>query len=421
MRILLRYLLLFVGLIAAYVAFGLVASLMPQKAVEEHVKETVDQHDLQSDFWFAFLYKSTYYMDNFTDALIVNQAMTNGKTELNLWQRIMLVPRKNGGGEECESLKVLSEGNQAMQEYHYPRYWHGSTFLMRILLFFNDYLALRTFFYILSSLLLLWVLILLARRVGAWAAMIYCLALVSVNLFLMQHSIQFLTTLLLALVGSLWVLYRTKEGRQLAVLFFVLGSLTTYFDLLTCPLLTWGLPLLVWLVLGKKREDGRFSILTSLTWVIGYAATWATKWLLATVTTPVDVFADATGQAALRASVEEFDRWEAVTRNLEQVPWFYATIALGVLVLLAVRHFNRKGWRQALQCLVVALAPLVWFMALANHSGLHHWFTYRILAITVVGVLFAAASLVDWEHIKRKKEVKEEGVKETEVKELRQM
>ena len=414
MRSLLRYLLLFVGLIAAYVVFGLATSLLPQAPVEEHVKETVDQHDLQSDFWFAFLYKSTYYMDNFTDALIVNQALTNGRTEQNLWQRTMLVPRMNGGGEECETLRRMVDGDPSLQELHYPRYWHGSTFLMRVLLFFNDYLALRTFFYLLSSLLLVWVLILMARRIGAWSAVIYALALASVNLFIMQHSIQFFTALLLALAGTLWVLYRVREPRQMLPFFFVMGSLTTYFDLLTCPLLTWGLPLLVWLVLREKMDDGRcethkssifnfqFSILHSLIWIVGYGATWAAKWLLATVTTSFDVFADATGQAALRTSVEEFDRWEAMTRNLEQVPWFYATVALVVLVVLAVRHFNRKGWRQALTCFVVALAPLIWFMALANHSGLHYWFTYRILAVTILGLLFAAASLVDWESIKLK-------------------
>ena len=397
----------FLVLIACYLLFGLATSLLPQAPVEEHVKETVDQHDLQSDFWFAFLYKSTYYMDNFTDALIVNQALTNGRTEQNLWQRTMLVPRQVSGGEECANLRLMVDGDQPLQELCYPRYWHGSTFLMRALLYINDYLALRTFFYLLSSLLLAWALVLMARRIGTWAAVVYALALASVNLFIMQHSIQFFTTLLLALAGTLWVLYRVREPRQLLPFFLVMGSLTAYFDLLTCPLLTWGIPLLVWLVSREKVDDGicethKSSILHSLIWVVGYGATWAAKWLLATVTTSFDVFADATGQAALRASVEQFDRWEAMTRNLEQVPWFYATVALVVLVVLAVRHFNRKGWRQALTCFVVALAPLVWFMALANHSGLHFWFTYRILAVTILGLLFAAASLVDWESIKLK-------------------
>ena len=404
MRTVYRLLLLFVGLIAAYLLFGIVASVMPDKSVERHVEQTVKQHDLESDFWFAFLYQSPYYMDNFTDALIVNQAMYNGRTGLNMWQRIMLVPRKNTGGEECASLHQLVEDDSAMKEYVYPRYWHGSTFLMRILLTLNDYLTLRTFFYLLSSLLLVWVLIGMVQHIGGWSAVLYTLSLVSVNLFMMQHSIQFVTTLLLALVGSLWVLYRVKERGQLLTLFFMLGSLTAYFDLLTCPLLVWGMPLLVWIVMLHDNEEKTVthSLLATLLWGVSYCATWAAKWLLATATTSVNVFADATSQASLRASVEEFNRWEAVSRNLELVPWFYATIALAVLVLLAVRHFNGKGWRQALMCFVVALAPVVWYMVLANHSGLHYWFTYRILAISILGLLFAAASLVDWESIKLK-------------------
>lgn len=394
----------FLVLIASYLLFGLVGSVMPEKPVERHVEQTVKQHDLESDFWFAFLYQSPYYMDNFTDALIVNQALTNGRTELNLWQRMMLVPRKTTGGEECASLHQLVEDDSAMKDYLYPRYWHGSTFLMRILLTLNDYLTLRTFFYLLSSLLLVWVLIGMVRHIGGWSAVLYTLSLISINLFMMQHSIQFVTSLLLALIGSLWVLYRVKESRQLLTLFFVLGSLTTYFDLLTCPLLTWGLPLLVWIVLPRSESDKHIvqSLLASLLWGVGYAATWVAKWLLATATTSVNVFADATSQASLRASVEDFNRWEAVTRNLELVPWLYTTIALVMLVILAVRHFNREGWRKALLCLAVALAPIVWFMALANHSGLHYWFTYRILAVTILGLLFAAASLVDWESIKLK-------------------
>lgn len=394
----------FLVLIASYLLFGLVGSVMPEKPVERHVEQTVKQHDLESDFWFAFLYQSPYYMDNFTDALIVNQALTNGRTELNLWQRMMLVPRKTAGGEECASLHQLVEDDSAMKDYLYPRYWHGSTFLMRILLTLNDYLTLRTFFYLLSSLLLVWVLIGMVRHIGGWSAVLYTLSLISINLFMMQHSIQFVTSLLLALIGSLWVLYRVKESRQLLTLFFVLGSLTTYFDLLTCPLLTWGLPLLVWIVLPRSESDKHIvqSLFASLLWGVGYAATWVAKWLLATATTSVNVFADATSQASLRASVEDFNRWEAVTRNLELVPWLYTTIALVMLVILAVRHFNREGWRKALLCLAVALAPIVWFMALANHSGLHYWFTYRILAISILGLLFAVASLVDWESIKLK-------------------
>lgn len=405
MRTVGRYIAVFLTLIAAYILFGLASGLVSDKAVERHVRQTIDQTDLKGDFWFAFLYKPNYYMDNFTDALIVNQAWCLGEEEsLNLWQRVMLVPRQKGGGEECESLRRLAEGDTTMQVVYYPRYWHGSTFLMRFLLAIDDYVVLRTLFYLLSSLLLLWVVLALAKRAGVGPALIYGLSLTLTDVFMMQFSIQFLPVLLLTLIGSLGVMYgtktilrqaqdKTKTGTGIGVLFFVIGSLTAYFDLLTAPLMTWGIPLLVWIVLVDKKEAGTKNKLSTLTWFLGYGATWAAKWLLATLTTPMNVFADASQQASLRAAVEDYSRWDAVARNLELVPWLYVAIAAGVLLLFALRHFNGKGWKKSLMCLAVAATPLAWYLALGNHSYIHFWFTYRSLAVTVMGLLFAVASL----------------------------
>lgn len=397
-----RYVLLFAGLIAAYLFFAIAVTMLPAKPMERHVAKTLEFNDLQADFWFAFLCKPAYFMDNFTDGLIVNQAVTNGQSRLSLWKRVMLVPRRTvKGNEECENLQQLMEGDGTMGTSYYPRYWHGSTFMMRLLLVLDNYMVLRTFFYILSSLLLLWVIIVLLQRIGAWAAAIYTLAMVSVNVFMMQHSIQFLPMLLLALAGTLVVLYRGDDSGKVARMFFITGSLTAYFDLLTCPLLSWGVPMVVWIVM--HRSDGgkpvRHFALSSVLWAVGYAATWGAKWLLATLTTSVNVFADATGQAAARASMGDYGRWAALERNVELVPWFYATVALIVLMVFAVRYFDRRRWQQALLCLVVALVPMVWYLIVAQHSYLHYWFTYRILAITIMGVLCSVGCLVDWQRV----------------------
>ncbi len=405
MKQLTKYLMLFAGLIAAYLLFAVAVTLLPVKPVERHVQQTLVLTDLKADFWFAFLYKPAYYMDNFTDALIVNQVLNNCREDMSVWERVMLVPRMSSGGEQCESLRLMSEGDESMTTINYPRYWHGSTFVMRLLLVVKNYVVLRTFFYILSSLLILWTIIALLRRIGVWAAAIFTVAMVSVNVFMMQFSIQFLPMLLLALSGMLVVLYHGDDSRRMARLFFILGSLTAYLDLLTCPLLSWGIPMLVWLVM-KRADDGKpmhHFLASSALWAVGYAATWAAKWLVATLTTSADVFADAAGQSARRASVGEFGRWAALERNVEVLPWFYAIVALVVLVVFAVRYFDRRRWRQALLCLVVALAPLAWFLVVAQHSWEHYWFTYRILAITVMGVLMAVACMIDWQHVKIKK------------------
>ncbi|HAH57516.1 MAG TPA: hypothetical protein DCL86_05165, partial [Bacteroidales bacterium] len=59
-------------------------------------------------------------------------------------------------------------------------------------------------------------------------------------------------------------------------------------------------------------------------------------------------------------------------------------------------YFNKQGFSKAILFLVVAVLPYIWFFGAANHSFVHYWFTYRIQAITISGVLLAFYSLVDW-------------------------
>ena len=400
--VLLKYLIVFVCLIVGYllVAFG--TNLLPQKPIVRHAQKTLAKGDLQNDFWFTFTCTPAHYIDNFTDALILNQTVSGGSDDLVT--SAMLLPRAEGYGEQCAALRALLDGEDLPLEF-YPRYWHGSTFLMRVLLQFGDYRDLRLLFYALSSLLLLWMLWALGRKVGVWASALCLLALTFVNFFIMQFSIQFLPVLMLAVAGALWVLYRVRRPAQLCMTLFVVGSLTSFFDLLTCPLLTWGIPIFVYLLMRRNMVETMWQKLwqivrSALLWAVGYGGTWVSKWLLASALTSYPVVHDAIRQSGVRAAGgDDFSRWDACLRNMDLITWKYVALVVIVLAVLAVLAFNRKGLKTALPCLVVALAPWVWYAVLANHSYLHYWFTYRLLALTLMGLFFAMASLVDWKKV----------------------
>ena len=400
-----KYLTLFVGLIAAYLLFALVASLLPNGPIIRHAAKTQARSDLQTDFAFAISCRPEYYMDNFTDALIVNQACRGGSD--SLLTNMLLVPRADGGGEQCNSLLRLTQGDTTLRTFHYGRYWHGSTFLMRFLLLMADYTSLRIFFYILSSLLLVWLVVALFRRCGLAVASLFVLALTLVNVFIMQFSIQLLPVLALALIGSLVVLNHVKNPVQLYRLLFVLGSLTAFFDLLTCPILTWGVPLSVYLIMQQRHplpapllRRVREWVAASLLWVVSYGATWVSKWGIATLLTGENVVRDGASQLSVRAGAYiDYSRLDALTRNLDLIPWPYVCICLTILVALAAWRFNRRGIPTALLCLLTALPPLAWYLVVADHSYLHYWFTYRSLAVSLLAVFFAAVALVDWRRI----------------------
>ena len=154
MKPLYKYLIVFSALIAGYLLFGAGAWLMPDRAVQRHVRETLDKGDMESDQPRAVLPGLPQTrMDNFTDAIILNQAYVMRLEGFRTG--VLSVPRWWGPLLPYEVLRAGVDG-QEMQIRHYARYWHGNTFLTRYLLVFYDYMDIRLLLYIVSTLLMVW-------------------------------------------------------------------------------------------------------------------------------------------------------------------------------------------------------------------------------------------------------------------------
>lgn len=402
MKPLYRYLIVFAVLIAGYLLFGAGAWLMPDSAVQRHVRETLEKGDLDSDQPRAVLPGLMQTrMDNFTDAIILNQAYVmriegfrTGVLSVPRWGEVPLLP--------YEALRAGVNGEDTYIR-HYARYWHGNTFLARYLLVFYNYVDIRLLLYIVSTLLMLWCGVSLWRRQGWQTAVAVMFGLAVCYAFVMQFSMQFAPVLIIALAGMIAL----SRGCNPAMTAFVIGSLTCYFDLLTAPMLTLGALLVVQAAMSGEEKVWRgwwSSLRSALLWAAGYVGTWAAKWVIATVFTAENVIADGIKNTLGRASgLEDFTRWDALTTNIELLPWKYIAPVLAVLLVLALVRFNAKGWRKAVQILPIALLPWVWYLFAANHSYWHSWFTFRAQAVSVAAMVLAVAQMVDWNKLRIKR------------------
>ena len=72
----------------------------------------------------------------------------------------------------------------------------------------------------------------------------------------------------------------------MGIVFFVIGSFTSFVDLFTTPLIALGIPLLVYFLLKQKNEETSVKeqiidlIKLSILWGLGYGLTWFAKWAL---------------------------------------------------------------------------------------------------------------------------------------------
>lgn len=190
------------------------------------------------------------------------------------------------------------------------------------------------------------------------------------------------------------------------------GILTAYFDFLTYPAATLGVPLVMWLIV--HRNDNGISIgqviRNGIWWVIGYVGMWSEKWLLGTLLTGNNLFADAAGKIAERSSSQaegkSISRPGTVAYLLRYslAKWPYILLIGGtILGLLAVGIIlRRRGQKHLPSCqishitflLLVGCIPFAWILMAANHCYIHPRLTYRVLGIMIFAWLSALTLLV---------------------------
>ncbi|MCQ2273879.1 MAG: hypothetical protein MJZ86_03690 [Bacteroidales bacterium] len=407
MKIIKHYSFVFICLIASYILIALAANLLPNKIIHKNIEKSINTYgDLSTDCDFVFVHKRNALTDNFSENIIINQAFCGGKDDL--LTSMFLNPRGyKEGQEEWQNLHQTVNHVGDLDVEYYPSYWHGNTFVMRFLFMFAGYTQLKAFFYFISTLLLFCALYLIARRISAWAALLTLLGMLCVNIYMMQFSIQALPVLFIGLVAAIWIIYHNKEDERIPTMFFIVGSATAFFDLLTCPLITWGIPMCTWIMLQRNTHEGKrwIELIThwvkvSILWVLGYAITWFSKWVIGTAVTKTNVYAIGLEKLLFRSSVsDEFSRIGALQLNLSMVERTFVIAVVVILVLLAVRFFNRKGVKTAVLLAFVATVPVAWYLFGANHSYIHYFFTYRTLMVTLISGFLALGCLIDWSRI----------------------
>lgn len=170
---------------------------------------------------------------------------------------------------------------------------------------------------------------------------------------------------------------------------------------MTFPLVSLLMPLVLITVWRLENHDTfenvLFSIKSSLQWVVGYALTWFTKWILATVILGENVLKDAIDQVLLRSGNdigEQISRIDTVKKVsgtyfmvIPKLTYFCVMVFGVILLFFSIRYYKRvlAVFKKTVVFFVIGCIPFIWVFVLANHSYLHYGFVYRIF----MGTAFA--------------------------------
>lgn len=349
-------------------------------------------------------------LDNFTDAFMVGNTITSmGKSIVD---DAMSNYRTSGNGlNNIQSLRAYVE-DDSIGFWSYGRYWHGYLVLLKPLFTIFSYSQIRCLNVLFQVGLIAALCVALTKRGLARLCLPIILAWYLLCPPAVMMSLQFSSVFYIAFGACLLIalFHEHYEKKGYPYIFIIIGAATSYFDLLTYPMLTAVLPLAVILALqsGKNRRLSTsliFLVKCGIAWGVGFLGMWFGKWCIASLLTGVNYISQSLSQIATRTSAttsagEQVAITEGLKRSLEALLTPPVLLGLGLAAVLCIVLFVKK--KKQIECsfinfipfILLSFVPIVWLMITCNHSTVHYWFTYRNLAASVFALFTGLLVLI---------------------------
>ena len=435
-----KYILIFVTLVACYNGALYAICKIPSSMMQEHVEKSAEILRGQGVRYFFAYYT---YNDNYTDALMVNSAYSidsENPFDSYMWARKNYDPKitKEVDEETYGELVSYDKTDKITEEYNspnelydfmdgkithsipYQRYWHGYLIFLRLGLLIFNVTELRVVRLLILGVVVLYLLKLLKKNFGIKAVFGMLAIIILYEFYAVAATLASFPVLLITLLFAIFLLKRIgKNGsaihfEKLYKYFFIVGSLVSFIDLLSIPLISLGVPLLF--VLMKYNETQRktkarinakkcvkFVFGAAALWLAGYGLTWLAKWIIFMIYTNQFDLSNIFAQIGHRMvdDVETVD----IPRNIRYI--FNISLVIGAFsfVVGAIRYRKLKPLRQIvndnLATFIVGMFPVIWVIVLFNHAMFHGFFMYRISMITALA--FEMMSIYMFEPRKKKR------------------
>ncbi|MGX7078492.1 hypothetical protein [Globicatella sanguinis] len=376
-QILWQLLLLFVLLVVLYFSLMVLSYTIPFEKIAVNLRYSLETIANETKRWSVMGEFKGTKLDTFTDNLIFN---------------------KLSNQEELSAIQA------AMWNNGYERYWLGDIAILRPMLMFISYKHIRYLNIFLVFIVFYFSMTKVEKAISRTYAYLLMTMLLLIHFWIFPLSLQYTPVFIISLLGIVAVIeVHQRYGYRLSkmvLLFFTIGSVTNFFDLLTVPLLTFALPWMIYFVLVNQHHRRHFkhnlseTVILGWTWLMGFGLTWASKWVIGSVILKDNSFANVANQIALRMGGKTDEVLDAIEiiKNMWKIllPKTAIIILVIWLIILLVQSFkgvkSYQHWLSTTPLLMVALVPFVWVFILKNHNFHHAYFTYRLFIITLFSV-----------------------------------
>ena len=381
--------------------------------MHQNVKSSVLFYQKGGNYPTWAINQTSTRLDNWSDSIMLLSAI---QPVSSIAKDAMSIPyARYKGCSPTQSLINFMTAKKGSSVREYSRYWHGYLVIMKPLLFMLPLSCIRLLNMYAQLLLAFYLFSLFYNEFGFKYAFVFFLSYLILNPVSLILSFQYSTVFYISVLSVIILLKTLKTREKLrkyntGYMFLFFGIITSFFDLLSYPLLSLSFPLLTLLLLLKKHVktisiNSVIEVLTvnSAFWGFGYVGMYFSKWVVASLITGNNLVLKGIGAAFSRMSshlnngqvVTVLDAIARINRVILKDPSLIVFLA-GILAFVYLSYKmkdsiisdNTKALCVGFSS--IAIFPFIWFSVFFNHTYVHFWFTYRNLAVTVfsLGCLF---------------------------------
>lgn len=383
---------------------------IPLSSIEKNVKSSARtfEHDKSHDVLFSWC-SST--LDIYTDSYMFSEATYNGD-ETVLTKVMASYYGTIGEKTVLESFIAHNTDNvEYDNKMEYSRYWHGYLVFLKPLLLLFDYTGIRIINTIIQCVLTGWLLLLLYKSGLKHLILPYVITvsfLMPITCFMcMQFSSCFyiftITSIVLLLNKN-----KISDEKTALLIFAFSGIATAFFDFLTFPITTFGIPIVIYLCLRLKQPIKK--ILKELgvvfgAWLVGYAGMWFSKWIVASVVLQKNVITEGLASVSTRTSqvtpgtdsmLNKVPLFGVFIRNFRALFFtpativFLAYIIVMMIIIIRMKHVNNALNSDSRKLIIPFAAigglPIIWYIFTVNHSSVHYMITFRTAVVLIFAI-----------------------------------
>ncbi len=381
----------------ALATFSIIAvNILPVDRMQAHLKESAIVMEQEDDYPKLIPEEPGTTLDNFTDSIMLVTSAFERDTSL-IDQSMYAYRVLYEDARPTDVLVKYGNGEKGYTKISYARYWHGYQLFLKPLLLVFNYQEIRVINAVLVMLVFAFVISSMQKRKLQKYILPYLIAIGSMMPFSICLSLQFSTVFYIGNAGACIMMVLNEKWKiDKSKIFFVLGMCTSFFDFLTYPIFALGVPMIFYLLVRNEKGFWRNTwqvVKNSIIWGVGYAGMWCSKWLISSVLLGKNIVREAIDQIFVRTQSEvsdiEVTARQVIEKNFDMLTsdafnkLFIILLLIGILIVIIYTVRARRNCFGQFHYFIIAVMPLCWYFVLKNHSYIHHWFTFRGLAVLI--------------------------------------